>query len=55
LLKPSLVKISHLWASLPVMGLMTNPIYASEAFLPMSFPLSTQELSEGLRAIRPPN
>ena len=35
--KPSLVKITHPWASLPLMGLLPNTIYAREAFLPMSF------------------
>jgi hypothetical protein len=33
---PSLVRMSHSWASLPMMGVLPNPIYAREALLPMS-------------------
>jgi hypothetical protein len=39
LLKPSVVRISHPWASLPVMDVLPNTIYAREAFLPMSLPV----------------
>jgi hypothetical protein len=35
--KPSVVRIAHLEASLPVMDVLPNNVYASEAFLPMSF------------------
>ena len=38
LLKPSVVRISHPEASLPVMDVLPNTIYAREAFLPMSLP-----------------
>jgi hypothetical protein len=36
--KQSLVRISHPWAALPVMGVLPNTIYASEACLPISLP-----------------
>jgi hypothetical protein len=35
-LKRSFGKMPHPWASLPVMGLLPNPIYAREALSPMS-------------------
>ena len=35
-LNRSLAKMPHPWASLPVMGLLPNLIYAREALLPMS-------------------
>jgi hypothetical protein len=35
-LKPSLGKMPHPWASLPVMGVLPNLTYAREALLPMS-------------------
>jgi hypothetical protein len=35
--KPSVVRIAHLEASLPVMDVLPNTVYAREAFLPMSF------------------
>jgi len=38
LLKPSLARIAHPWASLPVMDVLPNTIYASEVFLPISLP-----------------
>jgi hypothetical protein len=34
--KPSLVRVPHPWASLPVMDVLPSTIYASEAFLPIS-------------------
>jgi hypothetical protein len=35
-LNPSLGKMPHPWASLPMVGLLPNLIYAREAFLPKS-------------------
>jgi hypothetical protein len=35
--KPTLVRIAHPLASLPVMDVTTLNIYPTEAFLPMSF------------------
>jgi hypothetical protein len=32
-----MVRIAHLEASLPVMDVLPNTVYAREAFLPMSF------------------
>jgi hypothetical protein len=39
-LNPSLGRMPHPWASLPVMGLLPNPIYAIEALLPVSIRLN---------------
>ena len=48
--KPSLARISHPWASLPVMDVLPNTIYAREAFF--AYVTSSYGLAGDLRAIR---
>jgi hypothetical protein len=48
--KPSLCTVPHPWASLPVMGVLPNLIYAREAFL--AYVNSPEHYTRNLRAIR---
>src|ERR1700676_177760 len=50
LAKPSLVRMMHPWASLPLMGLLPKTIYASEASF--AYVILSNGLAEKLRAIR---
>jgi hypothetical protein len=49
-LDPSLGKMPHPWASLPVMGVLPNPIYAREAVF--AYVNSYERDMKNLRAIR---